>query len=133
MESCRNGRAFHELDGRILVGFDDGTSIYLAAPVLGSYGIQTYGGDITQLPIAGAGARCTVYFRGDQTADNVYLIEVYIEVAPEPDPEPEPEPEIVIVPASEPEAEPASEPAPDPAPDPDPAPAEGETSGESNG
>ena len=136
VEACRNGRAFHEPDGRIFVGFDD-ASIYLAPPVTGTYGIKTYGGNITELPMAGAGARCTVYYRGELKAENVYLIEVYIELAPDPDPEPapepapapEPEPEPAPEPAPEPEPEPAPEPEPEPAPEPEPEPDPGEGNG----
>ena len=120
VEACLNGRAFHEPDGRIFVGFDDGSTVYLDPPVLGDYGIKTYGGDITDLPMAGAGARCTVYYRGELKAENVYLIEVYIDIQPEPEPEPEPEPTPEPAPEPEPEPAPESEPAPEPETEPAP-------------
>lgn len=108
-EACQNGRAFHEPDGRIMIGFNDGSSIYLDAPTQGSYRIKCYGGDITELPAAGSGARCTVYYRGELKAENVYLFEVYIDKNPEPDPEPAEEPVVDYDPDPIPEPEPSAE------------------------
>ena len=124
VEACQNGRAFREFDGRILVGFNDGSSIYLKGREDESFKIKVYGGTADELPLAGAGSRCSVYYRGELTAENVYMIEVYIEHEAEEEPEPSYEPvvdyetnpvsdsEPVFVPEPEPAAEPAPEPAP---------------------
>ena len=130
VEACTNAQVFKEPDGRLQLGFIDGSNIYLPAPTVGNYGLQVYGGDASQIPLAGGGAKGSVYYRGDLTAENIYLLEVYLFLDNDPEPESEPEPEPEPEPESEPE--PASEPAPEPASESEPV-ADVSDGGESNG
>ncbi len=139
-----NGTVYREYDNTLTVFLKDDSTISLPTTSSENYKIEIYNGTLEDIGFAGGGMECLIYYVNTPSAENVYLIKVFIEkdAAPEPDPEPdvpepapEPDPEPAPEPATEPDPEPAPEPVPDPEPSDEPNPSDegGEGSGQSNG
>ena len=139
-----NGTVYREFDNTLTVFLKDDSTISLPTTSSENYKIEIYNGTLEDIGFAGGGMECLIYYVNTPSAENVYLIKVFIEkdAAPEPDPEPdvpepapEPDPEPAPEPAPEPDPEPAPEPVPDPEPSDEPNPSDegGEGSGQSNG
>ncbi len=63
-----DGRAFDNLDGRVVLFLDNGATIYVQRDICNFFG---------ELVVAGAGNPCTAYFINEPTQSGIYSVNVY--------------------------------------------------------
>ena len=67
-----SGTCYNE-GGGVTVFLDYGGSVYV-----GAWAVNVYGGTFDDIGYAGGGSRCTVYYIGEPTAENIYQVDVYV-------------------------------------------------------